>query len=218
MFPLKDTNHSFSTPFVTYVIILFNILIYAFQLGLTERDLLMFVYDFGLIPDRLFNSETNILVRIFPFFSSMFMHGGLWHLAGNMYFLYIFGDNVEDTFGHLKFLVLYIGFGIFAGLSQSIIFSNSEIPMIGASGALAGVMGVYLVLFPRAKIKTLIFVFLIFIIDIPAIVFLGIWFFIQFLNGTVSGAVGGGTAWWAHIGGFVAGLVYAVYFVSKKKS
>jgi membrane associated rhomboid family serine protease len=175
-----------------------------------------FIYQYGLIPKRLFveSSMLTLADRYFPFVSSMFMHGGFMHILSNMYFLFIFGDNIEDKLGHVRYLMVYIMFGLAAALSQVIMFPDSVVPMVGASGAVAGVMGAYLVFFPKAKVKTLIIIIIfITIAEIPAFIFLLLWFFFQFMNGT--GGVDGGVAWWAHIGGFIAGLGYAVYYLKK---
>ncbi len=174
----------------------------------TENNL---IFQLGLIPKRVF-VESGLLTfsdRVVPFFTSMFMHGGFMHIIGNMYFLYIFGDNVEDRLGHGKYFIMYILFGLAAAFSQVLLFPDSIVPMIGASGAVAGVMGAYMVFYPKARVKTLVIIIIfITIIDIPAVFFLLLWFFMQFLNG--AGAGHGGVAWWAHIGGFIAGLLYAV--------
>jgi len=176
-----------------------------------------FIFEYGLIPKRLFVENTMLTTadRYLPILSSMFMHGGFMHIIGNMYFLFIFGDNVEDKLGHVRYLFIYIMFGLAAAASQIIMFPDSVIPMVGASGAVAGVMGAYLVFYPHAKVKTLIIIIIfITVVNIPAFIFLLLWFLFQFLNGT--GAGGGNVAWWAHIGGFVAGLIYAIYFLRKR--
>lgn len=181
--------------------------------GLEERQL---IFQYGLVPKRLFveNSMLGLADRYLPILSSMFMHGGFMHILGNMYFLFIFGDNVEDKLGHGRYLLIYIMFGVAAAVSQIVMFPNSVIPMVGASGAVAGVMGAYLVFYPKAKVKTLVIIIIfITVVNIPAFVFLLLWFFFQFLNGTAGG--GGNIAWWAHIGGFIAGLIYAMYFLRK---
>lgn len=181
--------------------------------GLEER---VVIFEYGLIPKRLFveNAMLTFSDRYFPIFSSMFMHGGFMHILGNMYFLFIFGDNVEDKLGHIKYLFMYLMFGVAAALTQVIMFPDSVIPMVGASGAVAGVMGAYLVFYPKATVKTLvIIVIIVTVVNIPAFIFLLLWFLFQFLNGTGGGA--GSVAWWAHIGGFIAGLIYAIYFLRK---
>jgi membrane associated rhomboid family serine protease len=175
-----------------------------------------FIFQYGLVPKRLF-VESGLLTmsdRYFPFLSSMFLHGGFMHIIGNMYFLFIFGDNVEDRLGHLRYLAVYVCFGLAAALSQVIMFPDSVVPMVGASGAVAGVMGAYMVFYPHAKVKTLIIIIIfITIAEIPAFIFLLLWFFLQFMNGAGGGS--DGVAWWAHIGGFIAGLGYAAYYLKK---
>lgn len=184
--------------------------------GMEERQL---IFEYGLVPKRLFveNSMFGFFSdRYLPFLSSMFMHGGFMHIISNMYFLFIFGDNVEDRLGHVRYLIMYTMFGVAAAASQVIMFPDSVVPMIGASGAVAGVMGAYLVFYPHAKVKTLVIIIVfITVVNIPAFAFLLLWFFLQFIYGT-SGGGGGNVAWWAHIGGgFIAGLIYAIYFLRK---
>lgn len=211
MFPLKDSIPSSRFPYVNWAIILLNIFIFARMLYMPEQTENNLIFQLGLIPKRVF-VESGLLTfsdRVVPFFTSMFMHGGFMHIIGNMYFLYIFGDNVEDRLGHGKYFIMYILFGLAAAFSQVLLFPDSIVPMIGASGAVAGVMGAYMVFYPKARVKTLVIIIIfITIIDIPAVFFLLLWFFMQFLNG--AGAGHGGVAWWAHIGGFIAGLLYAV--------
>jgi membrane associated rhomboid family serine protease len=168
---------------------------------------------FGLVPALILNGD-----QIYTFFTSMFLHADLIHLGGNMLFLYVFGDNVEDTFGHVRYLLFYLVSGI--GASSLHIFAalslgGSAIPTIGASGAIAGVLGAYFVLFPRSKILTLIFLFWITIVAIPAVVFLGLWFVYQFLYGSIG--AGGGVAYWAHVGGFVTGIVFGVAWRGRRR-
>lgn len=216
MFPLKDSIPSSKFPFVNWVIILLNVFIFIKMMNLSAYQENMVIFQYGLIPKKLFvhNSMLSLADRYFPIISSMFMHGGLFHILGNMYFLFIFGDNVEDKLGHVRYLVMYLLFGVAAALSQIVMFPDSVMPMVGASGAVAGVMGAYLVFFPRAKVKTLIIIIIfITIVDIPAFIFLLLWFFFQFISGT--GGAPGQIAWWAHIGGFIAGLVYAMYYLRK---
>ncbi|MGE4318766.1 MAG: rhomboid family intramembrane serine protease [Deferribacterales bacterium] len=211
MFPLKDSIPSSRFPYVNWAIILLNIFIFARMLNMPEQAENNMIFQLGLIPKRVF-VESGLLTfsdRVIPFFTSMFMHGGFMHIIGNMYFLYIFGDNVEDRLGHGKYLIMYILFGLAAACSQVVLFPDSIVPMIGASGAVAGVMGAYMVFYPKARVKTLVIIIIfITIVDIPAVFFLLLWFFMQFING--AGAGHGGVAWWAHIGGFIAGLLYAV--------
>lgn len=222
MIPLRDTNPRYTVPFVNYSLITINILIFLFQISL-GRNLENFVYTFGLIPGRLTEQIQYYdfgFSTFLPVFSSMFMHGGWMHLISNMLFLYIFGDNVEDRIGHLKYLLFYLLSGIGAAASQYIINPFSQIPMVGASGAIAGVLGAYIFMFPRAKILTLIPIFyFIQFVELPAYLFLGIWFFLQFVSGVFMLGIGsdaGGIAWWAHIGGFVSGAILLIIFKRKR--
>ena len=179
----------------------------------------LFIFQYGLVPKKIFvdNAMLTITDRYLPILTSMFMHGGFMHILGNMYFLFIFCDNIEDKLGHVKYFFIYLMFGLAAAMTQVIMFPDSVMPMVGASGAVAGVMGAYLIFFPKAKVKTLVIIIIfITVMDIPAVVFLLLWFGFQFLNGTGGG--GGNVAWWANIGGFIAGLTYAVYFLRKKRA
>ena len=171
---------------------------------------------FAVVPAEFF--QTNGLDRWLPFLSSMFMHGGFWHLGSNMIALYIFGDNVEDAMGHGRYLVFYLLAGTIASLTHIFLAAQSTVPIVGASGAIAGVLAAYLVMYPQASVDTLVFLFyIITTIRIPAIVYLGFWFLSQVFNGvfaltTATVQTGGGVAWWAHIGGFVAGLILVFIF------
>jgi len=214
LFPLSDSIKALRKPYINTFIIIFNIAIFFYQLSLGS-EMRYFIFEYGLIPLKVFApfEIVPVIEKIYPFFTSMFLHGGWFHLISNMYFLFIFGDNVEDDLGHVKYLFVYILFGLAAAITQVIMFSNSGIPTIGASGAVAGVMGYYFIRYPHATVKTLvIFIFFITIVDIPAIIFLGVWFFIQFISGSTQAAVasGGGIAWWAHIGGFFAGILICI--------
>ena len=203
MIPLRDVIPSRTTPGVTISIIAINIAIYLFGLFLTDRGRDSFILAFGLVPAYF------TLVSVF---TSMFVHGGLLHLIGNMLFLWIFGDNIEDRLGHGRFIAFYVMCGIAAALAQVALNPNSLIPMVGASGAIAGVMGAYLVLYPHSRILML-FPFPVFLFELPAVVFLGIWFVVQFLNGINQlpvferDAISGGVAFWAHVSGFVTGVL-----------
>ncbi|ADD67222.1 Rhomboid family protein [Denitrovibrio acetiphilus DSM 12809] len=219
MFPLKDSVPSSTFPFVNWAIIFINIVVFYNMLHMTSPNEQEFIFEYGLVPKKLFveNSMLTLTDRYVPILTSMFMHGGFMHIIGNMYFLFIFGDNVEDKLGHIRYLLIYLLFGVAAAATQIIMFPDSVVPMVGASGAIAGVMGAYLVFYPRAKVKTLIVIIIfITIAEIPAFIFLLIWFLFQFLNGTGGGAYSN-VAWWAHIGGFLAGLGYAIYFLKKQK-
>jgi membrane associated rhomboid family serine protease len=204
MIPLRDTIQSKSYPVVNTTIIVLNGLIFLVELGQGSK-LDQFIFNYGLVPARL---------QAFAFLSFMFIHGGFWHLLGNMWSLYIFGDNVEDRLGSIRYLVFYLFCGWASGLAHLFTNWHSEIPTIGASGAIAGVMGAYLILYPRSRILTLIPIFFIpYFIEIPAFFFLGIWFFIQFLSAAGTHGQTVGIAWWAHIGGFIFGIVFLKLFL-----
>jgi membrane associated rhomboid family serine protease len=213
MIPLRDTVPSNSFPLVTVTLIVANTLIYFYEQSLgpaAER----FLLQHGFVPARYLHfarSEPwNIVERFGPMLSSMFLHGGLLHLLGNMWILWIFGDNVEDRLGKGRFLLYYIICGLAAVYLHYLTGPTSGVPVVGASGAIAGVMGGYFILFPRARVLTLIPIFIfIQIVTIPAVVFLLLWFMMQLFNGFVASAAqaGGGVAWWAHVGGFIAGAL-----------
>lgn len=209
MIPLKDTIPSRTFPIGNTLLIVLNIVVYIYQVSLGPR-LNEFIGTYGLVPFH-FNSSHVWIDRWLPLVTSMFLHGGLFHVAGNMLYLYIFGDNVEDRLGHGRYLLFYLLTGALAGLSQVQFSPVSPVPIIGASGAVAGVLGAYFFLFPRARVLTLVpFFFFIQILRIPAFFFLLFWFLMQFLYGASSLAAGlgasGGVAWWAHVGGFLAGV------------
>ncbi len=208
MIPLRDIIPSRTTPVVTIALITINVLVFLYELSL-GRAVDAFTLYWGLVPAAF--SWVTVL-------TSMFLHGGLMHVAGNMLYLWIFGDNVEDRMGHGRYLVFYLLCGIAAALAQTITVPDSVVPMVGASGAIAGVMGAYFVLYPRSRIVTLIPIFFFFqIVEVPAIFFLGIWFLMQFVSGVGSiGSTGGGglggIAFWAHVAGFVAGISGVIVF------
>lgn len=217
MIPLRDTTKSAGFPFINITLIIISVLIFLYEAALGQ-NMIIFIYEYGLVPQKVISSSSSagIYERLYPFFSSMFLHGGWLHLIGNMLFLYIFGDNVEGRMGHFKYLVFYIVCGLAAAVFQFITNIHSEIPMVGASGAISGVLGAYIVFFPRSRILTLVPIFFfIQLIHVPAAVFIFIWFIIQFLSGVSTLGTPsdtGGVAFWAHIGGFVAGLILARYF------
>jgi membrane associated rhomboid family serine protease len=203
MIPLRDVIPSRTTPIVTVAIIVVNALVFAYEFSLGP-DVNEFIIAYGLIPAAF--SWVTLL-------TSMFLHGGFLHFAGNMLYLWIFGDNVEDRMGHGRFLTFYLLCGTAAALAQTIMSPDSVVPMVGASGAIAGVMGAYFVMYPHSRIVTLVPIFLfIQLIEVPAIFFLGIWFVMQFLSGvgSIATAAGrqpaGGVAFWAHVAGFAAGV------------
>jgi membrane associated rhomboid family serine protease len=208
MIPLRDVIPTRTTPFVTFALIGINAIVFFYELTLGDAvdD---FVASLGLIPAAF---------SWFTVLTSMFLHGGLLHFGGNMLYLWIFGDNVEDRMGHGRFVVFYLLCGAAAALAQTALNPDSIVPMVGASGAIAGVMGAYFVLYPHSRIVTLVPIFFfIQILEVPAIFFLGIWFFMQFLSGvgsiaTATGEPGGGIAFWAHVAGFVAGVTSVMVF------
>jgi membrane associated rhomboid family serine protease len=226
LFPLRDENPTELTPYVTVALIVANVAVWVYLqgAGLREELLVASVCRYGLIPAEL--RGAGGLVELAPglgcrlggltwqtFFTSMFLHGSWVHLISNMWFLWLFGNNIEDSMGHLRFLVFYVLVGLAAAAAHVWSAPDSPIPTIGASGAVSGVMGAYLLLYPRVRIHTLfIFVFFIRIIPVSAWFVLAYWFFIQLLSGMTTPALGGGVAFWAHVGGFVAGLLLIKFF------
>ena len=224
MLPLRDDVQSHTLPFVTVGLIATNVLIFLYQasLGLGAdprgaRAAQAFVAEFGMIPCRLTGAcalPEELPPVVLTVFTAMFVHGGLFHVGGNMLYLWIFGNNVEDTLGHGRFTGFYLAAGVAAALTQTAVTPHSTIPMIGASGAVSGVLGAYLLLFPYARILTLVvFGFFVRLVYVPALIVLGFWIVVQFLNSFIalsastSAQETGGTAWFAHIGGFLAGIV-----------
>lgn len=221
MIPLKDSIPSQRPPVLTYAIIALNLLFFLWEVSLGAH-LQAFVLEFGFVPRNFMQyfREGLWLEAFLPMFTSMFLHGGWLHLIGNMWILHIFGDNVEDTLGHGQYLLLYLLSGVAGCLAQLYFNPWSRIPMVGASGAIAGVMGAYFTLFPRARIFTLIPIFFFVIIEVPAYVFLGLWFLLQFFQGTFS-LLGPraqvGVAFWAHVGGFLMGFLLLFVFRKREK-
>ena len=213
MIPLRDETPAFTTPVVTRALILINVLAFVFELALgPERG--AFVVGWGLIPARVmavFAGQERV-AALATTLTSMFLHAGWLHLIGNMWYLWIFGDNVEDRLGHVGFLAFYLASGIASAVMHIAINPGSPIPTVGASGAIAGVLGAYLVYFPRARVVTLVpIVFILQIVALPALLVLGLWFVFQFFSGTFAlGGAGGGVAWWAHVGGFLFGMAVAL--------
>jgi membrane associated rhomboid family serine protease len=203
MFPLRDTQPSYSKPVVTVALIVVNILVFLFEFSLDDYTRNAFIAAYGLVPDQF---------ALLNVFTSMFLHGGWLHVLGNMWFLWIFGDNIEDILGHGKFLLFYLLCGTAAAMAQVLMDPSSRVPMIGASGAIAGVMGAYMVTFPKARILTFVFVFFfITTFEVPAWLMLIYWFALNLFSGFDSIAAsqysqGGGTAYLAHVGGFIAGI------------
>ncbi|WP_447970043.1 rhomboid family intramembrane serine protease [Nitrospira sp. M1] len=214
MIPLKDDNPTTITPYLTVSFIVACVLVFLYQVSLPVQFSEVFVYQYGAIPAVVFgHTQLPIdLVSLPPYgtlFSSMFLHGGWMHLIGNMLYLWIFGDNIEDVMGHGKFIVFYLACGVFAALSHAMVDPESVVPMVGASGAISGILGAYLLLFPRAHVLVLVPLgFFTQMMHVPAALVLGLWFVLQLVSGGMSiGHEGGGVAFFAHVGGFVAGMV-----------
>ena len=219
MIPLRDTIPSRRFPVVNTVIIGLNVLVFLFESILSPDQLDQFIWNWGLVPARFW--EGGSLVSWLALFTSVFMHGGWWHLISNMLALYIFGDNVEDRLGPFRYLLFYLFGGLVASVAHLVAYAGSPLPTVGASGAIAGVLGAYLVLYPQARVVTLVPIFyFIRVVELPALVYLGFWFISQLFNGLFALAAadvfsGGGVAWWAHIGGFVFGLAI-IRFISPR--
>lgn len=216
MIPIRDTIRAETYPIVNSLIITVNVLFFFVELSQGER-LNRFIYIYGLVPARYAIPQISAYFtsgqQVMSFLTFMFLHGGFLHLLGNMWSLYIFGDNVEDRLGHFRYLVFYLLCGLASGVSHLVINWHSKVPTIGASGAIAGVMGAYFILYPRAKVLTLVpIIFFFYFFELPAFLFLGIWFLFQFLSAAGASAQAGGIAWWAHIGGFVFGIIFLKLF------
>ena len=206
MFPIRDHNPSGRVPYVTYALIAINVIVFRYSWPLEGRALGQFYSDYAMFPERIIQGQD-----LQGLFTSMFLRGGVMHLTGNMLFLWIFGDNLEDDMGHVGFTAFYLLGGIGAGLAQVISEPSGGIPTVGASGAIAAVMGGYLLLYPRAKVDILLILIIFFrIFTIPAWIMLGLWFALQLVNGVNVDPETGGVAYWAHAGGFVIGLILAI--------
>jgi len=209
LIPLKDNNPSRSYPVVNITLLLANVVVFLYQLALPPYDQKLFILSNATIPARIpafLAGHVGFEAAFLPLITSMFLHTGFLHLAGNMLFLWIFGDNVEDSFGHLPYLFFYLVCGLGAGLLHVLFNLGSPIPALGASGAISAVMGAYMVLYPRERILTLVFIF---VVPIPAVFILGYWFLLQFLAGidALGTSAKGGVAVWAHVGGFLLGVL-----------
>jgi membrane associated rhomboid family serine protease len=217
MFPLRDSIPSSRPPVVTVLLIAACTAAFLYELSL-GANLARFLRASAFVPERVFRPaafDVNLLFNVKSALLSMFLHGGWFHLIGNMWFLWVFGDNVEDVLGHIRYLIFYVVCGGAAALAQAVIAPTSQVPMVGASGAIAGVLGAYLVWFPWARVKTLVFLGIFFTVaELPALLFLALWFVVQFFSATLAlasvEAAGGGVAFFAHIGGFLAGAILAV--------
>ena len=222
MIPLHDDNPTKITPVVTIALIVVCIVIFFYQFFLGFEGGRLFVYQFGAIPAVLFGHaslprDAVAIPASFSLMTSMFLHGGFLHLAGNMLYLWIFGNNIEDAMGHRRFILFYIVCGIVATMTHALTNPGSDVPMIGASGAISGVLGAYLLLFPRARVLVLVPIWIfIRMFYIPAGFVLAFWFLLQLMSGAASvGQGGGGVAWFAHIGGFIAGMILIGVFKHK---
>lgn len=222
LFPFRDDNPTRITPIVTMALIAMNVLVFLYQFTLPEGAHQRFIYSFGMIPAVLLGGaqlppELAAVPSWATVFSSMFMHGGIMHIVGNMLFLWVFGNNVEDAMGHVRFIVFYLVCGVAAALTQGFSDTSSEIPMIGASGAVSGVLGAYLVLHPRAHVHSLLFLGIFLrVITLPALAVLGIWFALQLFSAAMGPSGGGGVAFLAHIGGFIAGAALVLLFRNRR--
>ncbi len=216
MIPLYDTLRSRRFPIVNWMLIILNGMAFYYELKLGEEGLFRFIHIWGLIPSQLASTPAAAWPTLF---TSMFLHGGWFHILSNMWVLFIFGDNVENRMGSGRYLVFYMLCGIAAALTQTYLSMTSTMPVIGASGAIAGVLGAYLVLFPRSRIASLVPIFFIFtIVEVPAVLFLGFWFVSQLFSGwqSLHGADMSAVAWWAHIGGFIFGMFAVHFFVQRR--
>jgi len=221
LIPIRDTIPSRTVPVVTVTLIVVNVLVFLYELSL-GGELGVFMQEFAVVPAKSFSliREGVLFSGLSPLFTAMFLHGGWWHLIGNMLYLWIFGDNVEDTMGHTGFLVFYLLCGLGSNLAHALSDPTSIIPSLGASGAIAGVLGAYIILFPRSRVLTLVpIIFFIQFIEVPAYLYLGIWFLLQLVSGMASLGVqteSGGVAFWAHIGGFAIGAILLPFFRKRR--
>ena len=220
MIPIRDENRSRTTPHITRILIIANMIAFIPYLFFTffseETTILHFeslYYNYAMVPAYILQAKS-----LHTLFTSMFLHAGIFHIAGNMLFLYIFGDNVEDSFGHFQYLTFYFLCGLAASFAHIFSLTTSSellIPTLGASGAISGVMGAYILLYPRARIRTLVLLYFITVANVPAVFFIGFWFLLQLLYAWLD--MSGGVAYWAHIGGFVAGMVLALIARRRRK-
>lgn len=218
MIPIRDDQPRFSVPYLNYFLIALNMAIFLFESTLDKSSLMALLFQLGLVPRNVtavVSGYGHPAAALLPFFTSMFLHGSWLHVIGNMWFLWIFGDNIEDYLGHFKYLIFYLLSGFAAAAAQVVLTPHSAVPTIGASGAIAGVLGSYFILYPRARVLT--WFPPIFFFHLPAWIMLGYWFVVQFLSGTATslsyaGNNNGGIAFWAHVGGFLAGLIMIKVF------
>ncbi|MGH9702773.1 MAG: rhomboid family intramembrane serine protease [Candidatus Acidiferrales bacterium] len=215
MIPLKDSNVRRTFPFITLGLIAINVIVFIHQVSLAPRAEQAFVMTYGMVPahvEAALQPDSNLSLSdaFIPLLTSMFLHGGWLHILGNMWFLWIFGDNVEDELGHFRYLIFYLICGLGSGIAQLMFSWGSGVPAIGASGAISGVLGAYMIFFPGTQVLTLVpLLIFFFTVRLPAVVFIGVWFAFQFLSGvgSVQSGQSGGVAWWAHVGGFLLGIL-----------
>jgi len=214
LIPISDINPRRKFPYITITLIVINTIIFIYQSLLKNPNL--FIYKYALIPKNLFKIGGFEYLKLI---TSTFLHGNLLHIIGNMLYLWVFGDNVENRLGSFKFIIFYILTGVIAGMTHVLIYASSDIPTIGASGAIAGVLGAYFYLYPNAKVLAFVPIFYFFtIVPVPAYIFLGLWFILQLIPGFVYfGKAGSGVAFWAHIGGFLGGIILIILFGGRKK-
>jgi membrane associated rhomboid family serine protease len=225
MIPVRDDQPRFSTPYVTYFLIGLNLVVFLFEASLTPRGFNVLLFQLGMIPANITGvltggHESGLAAAFLPTLTSMFLHGSWMHVIGNMWFLWIFGDNIEDYLGHFQYLVFYLLSGFGAALAQVVLSPHSRVPTVGASGAIAGVLGAYFLLYPKAKV--LIWFPIFFLFYLPAWVTLGYWFAMQFLSGAATSLASysdtrGGVAFWAHVGGFLVGIVLIKVFPERPR-
>lgn len=214
MIPISDINPRRKFPLITVILIVVNTIIFIYQSSIRNPNI--FIYKYALIPANLFRVGGYEYLKLI---TSMFLHGNLLHLIGNMLYLWVFGDNIENNLGSFLFVIFYLLAGIIAGLTHALIYASSNIPTIGASGAIAGVLGAYFYLYPNAKVLAFVPIFYFFtIVPVPAYIFLGLWFILQLIPGFVYfGKMGSGVAFWAHIGGFIGGIILIILFGKKQR-
>ncbi|MBX3047956.1 MAG: rhomboid family intramembrane serine protease [Anaerolineales bacterium] len=216
MFPIRDSNRTSRFPIMNWLLILANALVFFYEISLGDGQLNEFIYEFAMMPAKL---QSDPQTFAFTVLTSMFMHAGWFHFLSNVWILHIFGDNVEDRMGPIRYLIFYLLGGVAAALLETYVSPGSQIPVLGASGAIAGVLGAYVLLFPGARVRTAVFLIFISIMDLPAVIFIGFWFVSQLFSGLASiGATATtGVAWWAHIGGFAMGLLLCGLFARRQR-